>query len=771
MQPRVPPGDAREEGSPASRDGARESSDEQRDGHGRAARDTDAKTDARQLDPASRLTRVTSSAHKPRSSTNVRLLPGRLVPGTRYRIVRWLGEGGMGVVYEVEHADIERRAALKILRVDASRDPTLARRFRDEARAASRIGSEHIVEIYDFGELPDGRLMFAMELLHGHSLVEELDRAPIDPSRLISILRQACKGLGVAHEVGIVHRDIKPENILLTERAGRPDHVRIVDFGIARMFHAHDELESSAAGTPHYMAPEQCAGVAYDGRVDMYSLGCTAYELIVGDPPFLADNLEAILTAHVDQPPVPPSQRVEGLEYPSALEAVILRCLAKSHDDRYTDMRDLEAALCEAQIEAGIETAWDDLPLPEVEPDRRERLIRRMPNPEDAIRGARSRRWLWPAVAAIGMLTAVALGVQLVYTPEPTTTEVGQVEELTIAARAAAARAYWVYPPVHNPHGDTAYRKVRSLESVTGSAETLALDRATELREEFTTTLVRLGDRYWDRAGGKPFASDYYAQALVFDPDNPRAEDRAPLLPGELADLRRKAATGGFTVLELEAARPLAVMAADSDDEVIEGLETLRDQSDGSSVSRDAKVDRFILAAARKPRPPRAASQPAHARDGKSEMASDRTGDDTEMTDAPPATKPSDPPEPPRPRRDRHAAQALVKQARSARRTGDSHRAERLYHQALASDNRNTAALIGLSDIYFDRSNHKRAVDFAEKAVAASPNQAGYRVKLGDAYFKILRYQDARREYERALALGHEDARQRLEKLRAKLGR
>jgi serine/threonine protein kinase len=110
----------------------------------------------------------------------VRLLPGRRVPGTRYRLVRWLGEGGMGVVYEAEHEDIERRVALKILRIEASEDPHQAAQFREEARAASRIGSPNIVEIFDFGELPDGRLMFAMELLNGHGLDTELDRCPID---------------------------------------------------------------------------------------------------------------------------------------------------------------------------------------------------------------------------------------------------------------------------------------------------------------------------------------------------------------------------------------------------------------------------------------------------------------------------------------------------------------------------------------------------------------------------------------------------------------
>jgi serine/threonine protein kinase len=719
------------------------------------------KSEARQLNPASRLTRVTSSAQQPPSTTNVRLLPGRLVPGSRYRIVRWLGEGGMGVVYEAEHVDIDRRVALKILRVDASLDPTLAQRFRDEARSASRIGSEHIVEIYDFGELPDGRLMFAMELLHGHSLVEELDNCPIDSARLIAILRQACKGLVAAHAAGIVHRDIKPENILLTEKEGRQDHIRIVDFGVARILSGPDDQETTAAGTPHYMAPEQCTGMPYDGRLDMYALACTAYELLVGDPPFMEQDVEAILHAHLDQEAVPPSQTESKVDIHPALEAVLLRCLAKRKEDRFADMNDLEAALCEAQIEAGIETAWDDLPLPEVEPDRRERLLRDMPSPEDAVGADRQRRWMWPSVAAVSLLTAGVLGFTLLSAPDPTDSEATEVDNLTNAARAAAARAYWVYPPVSEPEGDTAYRKVRSLEKVEGAAAEVAEERATALREEFATTLIRLGDRYWDREGGRAFSSDYYAQALIFDPDDELARERAPLLPGELADLRRKAETGGFNPRELEAARPLVPMAAESDKEVLEGLQKLHAESEGTLLSRDAHIEDLIRGSGAKPRRRRKKPEPEAAPEPAPPPAPPE----------PEVTEPSEPEEKAARRRDPKAAAELVKKARAARRAGRAKVAERLFHQALAQDNRSGAALIGLSDLYFDRSAHQKAVHFAEKAVAAVPRRASYRIKLGDAYFKILRYPDARRAYERAKQLGAKEADQRLEKLRSKLGK
>jgi serine/threonine protein kinase len=342
-------------------------------------------------------------------SKQVRLLPGRRVPGTRYRLVRWLGEGGMGVVYEAEHEDIERRVALKILRPEASEDPQQAAQFREEARAASRIGSPNIVEIFDFGELPDGRLMFAMELLNGHGLDGELDKAPMNQARMIAILRQVCKGLAAAHEVGIIHRDVKPDNIILVNHNARPDWVKVVDFGIATV---HADADAGAAGTPHYMAPEQVLGQSFDGRLDMYSLGCTAYELLVGKPPFVAPTIDEILEYQLTKPPTPPSQLCPPDTVHPALEAVILRCLEKEPSKRYRDMRDLEAALCEAQIAAGLHTAYDDLPLPDVDPDRLDKLRRDMPQPGTT--GPTRRRWLWPAIAAASTVAAAGLALFIV---------------------------------------------------------------------------------------------------------------------------------------------------------------------------------------------------------------------------------------------------------------------------------------------------------------------------------------------------------------------
>ncbi len=695
----------------------------------------------------------------------VRLLPGRRVPGTRYRLVRWLGEGGMGVVYEAEHEDIERRVALKILRIEASEDPQQAAQFREEARAASRIGSPNIVEIFDFGELPDGRLMFAMELLNGQDLDSELDKCPMEQGRMIGILRQVCKGLAAAHEVGIIHRDVKPDNILLLAggtgaNAARADRVKVVDFGIATM---HSETDTGAAGTPHYMAPEQVLGVPFDGRLDMYSLGCTAYELLVGKPPFVAQSVDEILQAQIESRPVPPSQLCPPGSVHPAVEAVILRCLEKTPAARFRDMHDLEAALCEAQIAAGLRSAWDDLALPPVDAERREALMRNMPAVDGV--GRPRRRWLWPAIAVGSSVFAATLTAILVLGRTPDVEVSAEVDALTNAARAAGAKANWVYPPNDDPDA-TSYRKVINLEQIDGAAEDLAQTRARELRHEFAESLVHLGDNYWEKDGGKPFARDYYLQALNFEPDNGQARERAGATPGMIAEFRDKAAQGTFSEADLRAAAPLIALAEQDEGEQL--LLALADtNTDAAPTSSSNSLDRLIRATSSKPARPRkknpdeekvaVVAPPPVAVPGAA------IGD--------PLLDPISKPAVVAVKRDTKQSNKLVKDARAALAAGKRKDAEGLFHQALGYDNRNASALIGLSDLEFDRGAHQRAADFAEKAIAAAPRNGSYHLRLGDAFFKLLKYTDARSAYQKAKELGIREAEGRLEKLKAKLGK
>jgi tetratricopeptide (TPR) repeat protein len=728
-----------------------------------------------------------------RATSSVRLAPGRRVPGTRYRIVKWLGEGGMGVIYEVEHLDVQRRLALKVLREEATSSPGAAAELRREARTASQIGSDYIVEVFDLGTLPDGRLFIALELVEGQDLFEDVASGPMPIDRLIAVMRQVCKGLGDAHKAGILHRDVKPENVLLGKRDGRPDAVKLVDFGVARVMNAA-RVETHAVGTPVYMAPECWTGEATDHRVDIYGMGITMYELLAGVPPVDGDTRD-VMMFHLEGKPAPLAEKRKGLVVPAEIEAIIMKCLAKDPGERYADTADLEAALCEAQIALGIETPWDDLPLPDVDEKRRDKLLRKMPSHElVAMAKARHRWWIGAVVGA-----AVALGSVGVYaafsSAEPTAEEASIVTELVHEAQAAAARAYYVYPPADSEE-ETAYRRVLELEHVDGASAELGKEKAQELRQEFAGTLVRLGDRYWERDGGRVFAVDYYAQALVFDATHPRASERSPLTLAELAELRRKAGALDFTASERQAVTPLLLLAAESEEQALSALQAYFAEDQSESLSRDASVERLLRSSGRQPNAGkrRAASSP----DPQPERlaSADARGDDlvrpVEMLDEPapePEPETLEPEPEPEPiddapeadparsetndasKDDPEAAAQLVKDARAAARGGNKSKAESLYHQALAKNGRSSEALIGLSNLYFEQANYYRAMGYATKAVKRSPKTASYRILLGDAYFKLLRYADARQQYEWAKRLGHPEAARRLEKVDNKLGR
>ncbi|MEZ4448844.1 MAG: serine/threonine-protein kinase [Nannocystaceae bacterium] len=723
--------------------------------------------------------------------TSIRLVAGGPLPGTRYRLVRWLGEGGMGVVYEAEHVDIERRVALKILRFDLSRQPSMTKIFRDEARAASKMGAVNVVEVYDFGELADGRLFFCMELLAGEDLVPASEESWIPPERLIPILRQICKGLYAAHQAGVVHRDVKPENVLLVTKEGRADFVKIVDFGISAILAGGRAHERRVSGTPHYMAPEQVRCQPFDGRLDMYAVGCMAYELLVGVPPFTGATLDDVLQAHVEQEAAKPTKIRPERKIPPALEAVVLRCLEKSADARFADMADLEAALCEAQIAAGVRTAWDDLPLPEVDPERRERLRREMPHP---LRESRRSRWLWPAVAAFSGLVAISAITYAYVTREPTTAEERVIEALTNEARAAAALNHYMVGSEAEPDL-TAYRKVLALEALTGAAERAASERGGRLRREFADTLVALGDRFWDVDGARYFAVEYYLWARAFDPDHLRARERSVISDTEFGVFLHNAATGGFTANE-KAMIEVASAVADKDQRRRDDRLAMATRSMNpilrerlalytSGLERSTGVS---LAA--EPGPPASVPPPVEpppvepvdegtttggdttgpATTSTSEAASD--SDATEGADTEGVKEPGRTTKPivRKPLRDPKKAQELAQSGLSALQAGRRAEAEGLFHQALSFDNRSAVALMGLSDIAFDTGKRQKALDYAERAVEANPNSKGYRIKLGDAYFALLRYRDALKHYETAKRLGDASAEGRIAKVKAKLG-
>jgi serine/threonine protein kinase/tetratricopeptide (TPR) repeat protein len=699
----------------------------------------------------------------------VRLVAGKVVPGTRYRILRWLGEGGMGVVYAAEHIDIERQVALKILRFDLSQLPQMVQVFKDEARAAGKLGSQHVVEIYDFGELEDGRLFFAMELLDGTDLVAEEPGQALEPGRVIGILRQVCKGLLTAHRKGVVHRDVKPDNIITTSAPDRQRQlVKIVDFGISAMLAAGPLQRGGIAGTPHYMAPEQILGQPFDGRLDVYALGCTAFELLTGDPPFDAGTIEELLRMHLDD--APPKLRSRRPELPPALEAVVARCLAKDPLERFADMADLEAALCEAQIEAGLITPWDDLPLPEIDDvDRKERIRLEMPS-VDGLRPRR--RLLWPVVAGTSSLLAVALGAFLAFGRGATDEDKVIVEGLVNDARAAASRMEWL---------PEAIGRIEELEALEGSADRLGERHAAELRREFAATLSAHGDRLWD-SGNELLAREYYLSSLVFHDDQGPLLQRLALPPAVLSDYIQRARRGELTVEEQYLAKRAHAEVADDPEQrellldAVDSLEASLDPSTRAHVALRRRAD-----PAPPPTPvddpppppdiPDTAELEAALQDALREPES-ATGDGpVKKKDKRSKLAGNESAELGAAQRDPARAAELAQQGLAALRSGRRSEAATLFNQAIAFDNRNGDALMGLSDIYFDTGEDRKAILYAERAVKASPSSQQFRLKLGDAYFKALRYQDALSQYQEAKKRGSTRADDRIARVQAKLGK
>ena len=271
-----------------------------------------------------------------------------------YNITAKLGEGGMGVVYLAEHPVIGRKVALKAIHPELSRNPEVVSRFVTEAKSVNQIGNEHIVEIHDFGNTSDGEFYFIMEFLQGEALSDRLKRsAPLDAGRALAIAAQVTDALGASHQHGIIHRDLKPENIYLITKGHVPDFVKVLDFGLAKLTLgdekvSHKTRTGSVMGTPYYMAPEQCEGKAnIDHRADIYSLGVILFEMLTGKVPFGGEGYGEIIVKHITS--AVPSPRAINPLLPQSLEAITLRALAKSREQRFQTMEEFATALLDPE--------------------------------------------------------------------------------------------------------------------------------------------------------------------------------------------------------------------------------------------------------------------------------------------------------------------------------------------------------------------------------------------------------------------------------------
>jgi serine/threonine-protein kinase len=404
------------------------------------------------------------------------LQPGTLIEG-RYRVVRKLAAGGMGEVYQVEHIQLGKPMAVKVMRPEFSRDAQFVARFKREAIATTRVGQLNIVDISDFGQTEGGHFYFVMEYLDGETLARDVRRGGAMPAgRAVAVSLQVAQALASAHALGVVHRDLKPENIMLLQLPRQPDFVKVLDFGVAKMASAPGEAGHTAAGvvvgTPKYMSPEQAKGLAVDARADIYALGLILYELVTGRPTFTGATMSVLMLNQCTEAPAPLEPGPVS-EVPVQLEELIFQMLQKEPEARPQTMDEVAECLAslDAKLKAGLPSrsapravATPSLPrIPTTAMGGHEET-QAEGRPSSLVRANGTRRalgWLWLTIG--GTVTAAGLGGGLYLRASPGPEPVAKASARTPAPRsplplapsearvAAATAPVQVTPPAVTP--------------------------------------------------------------------------------------------------------------------------------------------------------------------------------------------------------------------------------------------------------------------------------------------------------------------------------
>ncbi|MEM6991319.1 MAG: protein kinase [Myxococcota bacterium] len=624
----------------------------------------------------------------------------------RFEILDKIGEGGLGVVYAAHDPNLDRRVAIKVIRANSGVGTADVTVLQREAKVLAQLNHPHVVGVYEASHV-DGEVFVAMELVQGVTLSRWLALQPRTWKEIRDATVQAARGLVAAHDAGIVHRDVKPTNLLVDGNGV----VKVVDFGLAGP--AASRGSGEVVGTPAYMAPEQFDGQATPAA-DQWGLCATLFEALYRQRPFVGRDWEAMKAAVCDgELPQVPSRGIPGW-----LAKAVRRGLRVEPSERFASV----AALIDALT-----------------------------------RDRRSRRRAWAAAGIVGLLAGGGAYAAATLRSSATQGDVRQeVERLRSEALQAAADHRYVYP--ETPGGPSAYARVVSLEQLEGA---LARDVATDLRRRFADDLVQLGDRYWHDPNAAGFAVDYYIAARLFDPEHERARTRSSITPGQLAAFQKQAADCSFPAGDVDAARPLAALAETDPERRASRVRAVLSQP--RALGHAARRGLSRIAGLTEPEPAPVEIQPSDPPTNEPDPPA------LEPTAEPP-TQPEARAEPAGRKPNLGAAKAATRRGVAALAGDQLNEAETHFQQALSHKGNHAAALAGLSEVRFERGRHHGALQYAKRAVAAAPKNGRYRKLLGDALVKVVRYADAKAEYDRAVTLGYAPALKARARLDARLG-
>jgi serine/threonine protein kinase/tetratricopeptide (TPR) repeat protein len=710
------------------------------------------------------------------------LSPGDPVPGTRYRIIRQVGQGGSAEVFAAQHIDLDRQVAIKVLSARLAGNSAAIAQFRLEARACSRVGHPNIVEVIDFGELEDGRFFFAMELLDGKSLADVLDNEEkLPPGRAIGIFRQIAKALHETHKRGIVHRDLKPENVMLVTRDERSDFVKLLDFGVMAF---GTQAPGHAVGTTGYMAPEQVRGEPPTPAMDIYAVGATLYEALCGMPPYPCETYEEFRRLQAEQPP-PALRSQHGAEgLPEALERVVHRALERDPAARHPSIADFEVDLLRAQREAKIETPWDDLPLPRGQKDKRSsRELRSMKQ------GKRPAARLWPAAFAISLGAALVL----------TALQMFPLDESQPPARSAA-------PPPARVRSEVKPEPVELVRLLERAEQAVSEGRFTHPEGKCALDLLREAERRFPgyppigkmrgriarhlegsgdlllKEGNKASARILYQQALLFAPNSRRLERLADLekmrtrqrsaLPRPKAQLAEVA----WLLSRFQLAVFEGRYVSPPNDNALRHLNRLKqvDPTGRHIAEAEQNMSRKLRQRADEAwrKGDRETARPLYRLVGLLDSSDAVAKQRSRALDAGPA---------PRAKRAAAAAPAkeersvdpararqLVSEGRALLRKGKLSDAEIRFREAVSANPRSSRAYTGLATLAFERGNYLDTVQLARRVLRMNPREVQGHLLLGDAYFQLSRFKDALKAWEDAqrIAPRNPSVTRRIEKLK-----